>query len=100
MQRKKKWVKFYLLTIWLVPVATRNIGALKEYKYTFLKIPECWKKEKDRAKKHMPKNLQDKLDAGQNLTDYERSKFENEYGGYKSRNETVVIDLIHAINQG
>lgn len=90
----------YFLTIWVVSIATRNIGVLNEYKYIFLKIAECWEKEKDRAKKHMPKHLRDKLDAGQNLTDYESSKFENEYGGYKSRNETVAIDLIHAINQG
>jgi len=56
--------------------------------------------EEDKKEKHYPPELKEKVEKGEQIKPEEEDKFENEYGRYKSRQETKVIDLLNAINRG
>ena len=56
--------------------------------------------KKDKKEEHYPKELKEKVEKGQPIKPDEEDKFENEYGRYKSRKDTAVIDLLNAINKG
>lgn len=61
---------------------------------------EYWKMELDKKENHYPKELKEKLLKGETLKQEEEDRFENEYGRYKSRPETTLIDIVAAINAG
>lgn len=56
--------------------------------------------KKDKKEDHYPKELKDKVEQGESIKPEEEDKFENEFGRYKSREDTRVIDLLNAINNG
>ena len=56
--------------------------------------------EDQNMNKNLPKDLKKKVENGGKLTKPEKDKFENEYGQYKNRSATNIIDLIHVVNRG
>ena len=56
--------------------------------------------KEDKKEEHYPKELKEKVEKGEKIKPDEEDKFENEYGRYKSRDGTAVMDLLNAINKG
>lgn len=54
----------------------------------------------DKKEEHYPDEMKEKIKKGEKLKAEEEDKFENEYGRYKSRSETTLIDVLAAINAG
>lgn len=54
----------------------------------------------DKKENNYPKELKLRMSHGHTITPVEEAKFENEFGRYKSRSETTILDLVNAINQG